>query len=417
MPPDKKNHYFTGGFAEITPNPSPLTYSYLKDWFTGSKWIGGAMDILHLPCEKINLPILEMAGDELVINLINEEKTLYKKTLFSYKVQNSGNDVPILAFETKKLVCIPCIVNTFKIIYAQSTWIANPEKTVNDIQKNIEKFTTVTDDSIWGAVVATGFLSEFYNQLLMKETNGNMADVHAYVDGMIKEKDWFFKSYSDQEKVNSGSMTFTSYINEYGLRADRDYELTCPRWWEIPDIIKKRIHDSVNHKNHQNHAVPTDIKIKKYIDAFIRLQILRSDVKRKVLIYINKLRQDLLKKSPEKFKTEPVQKKIVIPIQLKQGKGRGVSQGTVEGKVQIIHHVDEKVLSNAICIFPNASPEYAIQFPKCKGMIFLKGGSTSHGAIVAREYSIPALIDENAVNVSNDTKIKIDGKTGVWSLC
>jgi len=417
MPPDKKSHYFTGGFAEITPDPSPLTYTYLSDWFTGSKWIGKAMDILHLPCEKINLPILEMINDELVINLVNEEKTLYKKTLFSYKTQRSESNIPVLMFDTKKLLCLPCIVNTFKIIYTQSTWIANPEKAVDNIQNNIDAFTNATDDSIWGAVVATGFLSEFYNQLLIKETGGNMTDIQLYIDVIVKEKDWFFKSYSDQAKVNSGSMSFSSYMDEYGLRADRDYELTCPRWWEIPDIIKKRINNSVNHKNNQNHNAPTDIKIKKYIDAFVRLQILRSDVKKKVLVYMNKLRQDLLKKSPEKFITKSAKTKRVIPILLKQGKGRGVSPGIVEGTVQIINHVDNKILADSICIFPNASPEFAIQFPKCKGIIFLKGGSTSHGAIVAREYDIPALIEESVINVSNGTKIKIDGKTGIWSLC
>ena len=71
MPPTKKSYYFTGGLAQLVSNPSPLTYSYLKNWFTGSKWVGEAMSLLHLPFEKISLPILGMVDDELVVNLIH----------------------------------------------------------------------------------------------------------------------------------------------------------------------------------------------------------------------------------------------------------------------------------------------------------------------------------------------------------
>ena len=75
------------------------------------------------------------------------------------------------------------------------------------------------------------------------------------------------------------------------------------------------------------------------------------------------------------------------------------------------------VLGEAVIgIFPNASPEFATIYPKCKGMIFLKGGQTSHGAIVAREFRIPSLIDMMAEGIPDGTVVQLNGAKGEWSI-
>ncbi len=86
------------------------------------------------------------------------------------------------------------------------------------------------------------------------------------------------------------------------------------------------------------------------------------------------------------------------------------------GKILHITNNIENISDNIIGIFPNASPEFASQYPKCKGLIFLKGAQTSHGAIVAREFGIPALIDDTIEKILNGQEIELDGEKGTWKI-
>jgi pyruvate,water dikinase len=96
------------------------------------------------------------------------------------------------------------------------------------------------------------------------------------------------------------------------------------------------------------------------------------------------------------------------------GTGKAVSVGKAKGMVLNIVNSNQQINKNTVGIFPNASPEFTHQFPKCVGIIFQKGGVTSHGAIVAREFGIPAIIDPNA-KIPDNTAIEINGTTGQWS--
>jgi pyruvate,water dikinase len=52
------------------------------------------------------------------------------------------------------------------------------------------------------------------------------------------------------------------------------------------------------------------------------------------------------------------------------------------------------------------------------GIISEVGGSLSHGAIVAREYGIPAVMDiHNATNIlRNGQRVRIDGQRGIVEI-
>lgn len=442
-------NYFSGGLAELVSFPSLLTYSFLADWFTGKGSLGKAMKLLQIPYQEVNLHVLDLKDNELVVNLAREEVTLYQKTIFKYKRQTNIHNIPTLVVDFTKVINPICLINTIRIVLIQSKWIAKPQTTVETAQKLVDTIpnerdgTTIQEidellkNKVWSNVIAIGLMSEFYNQLIIKEAKGNLAEINKHISNTIVKDDWFFRSIADQAEVRSNQMSFTEYIEKYGLRADKDYELISPRWHEIQEIIKKRIGSNSGNRVNQNVALHVDKKLQTFIDASISLQLLRSESKRKALIHINQLREVILQATNglddisqitkeqllkgqflEKSQIENVreQKRAIKTLSISSGKGSSVSQGHASGLAKNIIDNDMYIPKGTIGIFPNASPEFAIQYPKCDGMIFLKGGQTSHGAIVAREFGIPALIDSKAQGITNNVKIELNGITGEWHI-
>jgi len=430
---NKDGNYYSGGFAEIVSNPSEITYSFLAEWFKGNSSLGKAMKILGLPYQSLNLPILELIDDELVVNLENEEKTLYLNTIFRYAKQDSLNNVPRLIIDPFKLLNPLNWINTISILIKQSVWISSPKKVVKFAKELVENIPEVTEkdntnidqilrDDIWPQLITLGLLSEFFNQLINQDSSVDFSSVHSYVSGKQVANDWFFLSISEQKRVKDKKLSFDDYIEKFGKRADRDYELSCPRWYEIKDIIRTRINTISGNFNIQ----PTDENfyqglnknLKSYIDALIALQTLRSEAKRKALLGIDILRKKI---KPEinlsSTSRKSVQRKETNKLNVQSSyRGQGVSAGVVWGRVKHISSSDQLISEGCICIFPNASPEFSIQYPKCKGMIFLKGGQTSHGSIVAREFGIPALIESEAKGLKDGTLITINGTEESWVL-
>lgn len=101
---------------------------------------------------------------------------------------------------------------------------------------------------------------------------------------------------------------------------------------------------------------------------------------------------------------------------IKFGKGIAISKGKVTGIAKFITNNTTPISKQTIGIFSNTNPELAIQYLKCIGVIFLRGSQNSHGAFVAREFGIPALIDAKAVDIKNGMKINMDGAKGTWSI-
>lgn len=87
-------------------------------------------------------------------------------------------------------------------------------------------------------------------------------------------------------------------------------------------------------------------------------------------------------------------------------RGLGVATGKAEGVVRVIQHPDEgyTLKPGEILVAPSTDPAWTPLFLKASGIIMETGGFLSHGAIVAREYGIPAV-----VNVSGVLSILKDG--------
>jgi phosphohistidine swiveling domain-containing protein/glycerol-3-phosphate acyltransferase PlsY len=97
--------------------------------------------------------------------------------------------------------------------------------------------------------------------------------------------------------------------------------------------------------------------------------------------------------------------------------GIAASPGIIEGRIKIIHNWQDigNVDKNTILVVPYTDSGWAPLLARAGGLISEVGGRLSHGAIVAREYGIPAVMDvHNATQLLKDNqKVRLDGQMGV----
>ncbi len=97
--------------------------------------------------------------------------------------------------------------------------------------------------------------------------------------------------------------------------------------------------------------------------------------------------------------------------------GIGASSGQVEGWVRVLRNLQAvgEIDRQTILVVPYTDSGWAPLLARAGGLIAEVGGRLSHGAIVAREYGIPAVMDiHNATQVLRDgQRVRIDGQLGV----
>jgi pyruvate,water dikinase len=100
--------------------------------------------------------------------------------------------------------------------------------------------------------------------------------------------------------------------------------------------------------------------------------------------------------------------------------GIGASPGQVEGTVKIITRFQSVVNleRHTILVVPYTDAGWSPLLAQAGGIIAEVGGRLSHGAIIAREYGIPAVMDlHNATHLLRDgQRVRIDGQTGMVEI-
>ncbi|MEA5535408.1 glycerol-3-phosphate acyltransferase [Crocosphaera sp. XPORK-15E] len=103
-----------------------------------------------------------------------------------------------------------------------------------------------------------------------------------------------------------------------------------------------------------------------------------------------------------------------------QIKGIGASFGQAEGWIKICRNFQTlaEIPPNTIIVVPYADSGWGPLLARASGIIAEVGGSLSHGAIVAREYGIPAIMDvHHATELLRDgQRVRIDGQQGIIEL-
>jgi pyruvate,water dikinase len=109
-------------------------------------------------------------------------------------------------------------------------------------------------------------------------------------------------------------------------------------------------------------------------------------------------------------------------IQSAPGALRGVaaSPGWASGPARLIHcpHEGEKLARGGILVASTTDPGWTPLFLLADGLVVETGGYLSHGAIVAREFGIPAIVNVPGLMaaVPDGSGLAVDGHAGVVTL-
>lgn len=95
--------------------------------------------------------------------------------------------------------------------------------------------------------------------------------------------------------------------------------------------------------------------------------------------------------------------------------GSPVSPGSVTGRVRVVLDPRQANLQpGEILVCPGTDPSWTPLFLSAGGLVMETGGMMTHGAVVAREYGIPAIVgvDRATRRLHTGERIKMDGSTG-----
>ena len=97
-------------------------------------------------------------------------------------------------------------------------------------------------------------------------------------------------------------------------------------------------------------------------------------------------------------------------------KGLGVSAGRASGTARLVYHPHqgEKLKAGDVLVAPTTDPGWTPLFLRASALVVESGGAGSHGAIVAREYGIPAVLNIPGVMqlIQDGQNVLVDGDGG-----
>ena len=100
--------------------------------------------------------------------------------------------------------------------------------------------------------------------------------------------------------------------------------------------------------------------------------------------------------------------------------GLGASPGVIEGVARVVLTVDEfdEVRDGDILVCQMTNPAWVVLFTKIAGLVTDTGGTTSHPAVLAREFGIPAVVGTSVAThrIVTGDRLRIDGSTGLVEI-
>ena len=95
--------------------------------------------------------------------------------------------------------------------------------------------------------------------------------------------------------------------------------------------------------------------------------------------------------------------------------GIPVSSGIIEGRARVVLKMaDANIEEGDILVTAFTDPSWTPVFVSVKGLVTEVGGLMTHGAVIAREYGLPAVVSvENATKlIKDEQRIRVNGTEG-----
>ncbi|UQZ81069.1 Phosphoenolpyruvate synthase [Paenibacillus konkukensis] len=99
--------------------------------------------------------------------------------------------------------------------------------------------------------------------------------------------------------------------------------------------------------------------------------------------------------------------------------GLAVSSGVIEGRARVILKMEDADLEEGdILVTPFTDPGWTPLFVSIKGLVTEVGGLMTHGAVIAREYGLPAVVgvDHATKRIKDGQRIRVNGTEGYIEL-
>tara|TARA_B100000579_G_C22310999_1_gene611597 strand:- start:75 stop:611 length:537 start_codon:yes stop_codon:yes gene_type:complete len=117
---------------------------------------------------------------------------------------------------------------------------------------------------------------------------------------------------------------------------------------------------------------------------------------------------------------EPLDPEAVVDAAVDLIQGRPASRGVVEGFVRVAHNIEEAALlrPEEILITPITDIGWTPYFSLISGLVTDLGSSVSHGAVIAREYGLPCVVNTRCATrvFKTGDRVSIDGGLGTVVL-
>lgn len=110
---------------------------------------------------------------------------------------------------------------------------------------------------------------------------------------------------------------------------------------------------------------------------------------------------------------------IALPAAAPELQGLGISPGVVTGRVRVLASPEEGATLRAgeILVTTSTDPAWTPLFARAGGLVVELGSLLSHGAVVAREYRLPAVANVRGATqlLKDGQEVTLDGRSGrVW---
>lgn len=98
--------------------------------------------------------------------------------------------------------------------------------------------------------------------------------------------------------------------------------------------------------------------------------------------------------------------------------GTPLSAGVAEGVALVLHHPADPPGEPFVLVCPSTDPAWVPLFAKAKAVVMETGGVLSHGAIVAREFGLPAVagLPDITRRIRTGQRVRVDGGRGVVAI-